>query len=188
MKNTNVFHKLTVQVDHVVEIRLCFATWNKIKLIAAMRNCSYSWVVRYALFRTIKRKNPHHFLEGGSSSAMRVKFNELHESANKKKFGSENKHRHRLCLYGDDELYLRIIAARMNCSMTHLVRMALENYLEKMYIRTSPLRHFGPPLGRFARSAWYWMGIKLFKVMEFPTMGKDPTYCSFRRYKKTDYW
>jgi len=60
MKNISTYRKLKIPIDNVLEIRLPALTWNKIKWIAACKNCSCSWVVRYAVFRMIKRVDQFH--------------------------------------------------------------------------------------------------------------------------------
>jgi len=187
MRNQSVFYNYPLQVDHVLEIRLCAETWNKIKLIAAMRNRSYSWVVRYATFRTIKRKDIQSFFQGNGSEKLARKFSELDEAAKKRKNSNSVKHRHKLCLYGEDELYIRVTAAQMGCTMTHLIRVALEYRLVEMLMKTSFLSRIGR-FGRFSRASWYWMGIKVYCVREFPNSSISSRYFEFKAYEKDEYW
>jgi len=188
MKINRDYKKNLERINSVVEIRLSPETWNKIKWVAIFRNRSYSWVVRYAVFRTIKRKHPSSFLAGSGSEEMYDKLMNCSNSANLNRFGSEKKHRHKLCLYGEDEFYLRMIAARMNWTMTHLVRISLEYQLNKMLLETSATGGFGLPKRRFSRSAWYWLGIKTFQGVEFHNKNKNQPSISFIKYPKDKYW
>ncbi len=156
-----------LQIHSVLEIRLCKETWKKIRQISCDRKKSYSWVVRYALFRAIKRKNPAEMFSRG-----------LHEKARNRRFEAALKHRHRLCLYGEDEIYIRLAAARLRCTMTHLVRMALEFYLERIISgKNYPRECF-----------WTRLGTKLFIGVEFHT--PSPSNLSFlmKPYPKTTYY
>jgi len=188
MRNKSVFNKYPVQIDSVLEIRLCPETWNKIKWIAAMRNRSYSWVVRYALFRTIKRKRFHDFIQGTGPTKLAEKFYQINKDTRRRKKESGEKHRHKLCLYGEDELYIRITAAQMGCTMTHLVRLALEYRLNEMLLKTSFLSRIGRPRGRFSKATWYWLGIKNFAGREFPNCTTYSKYFQFISYPKSEYW
>ena len=190
MQNFTTYHKNCEQVDSILEIRLCSDTWEKIKRVAMVREKSYSWVVRYALFRLIKRKNAQQY----TISLM----NRLHsmnnsgesnvEHINKKVRDRRNnnvpKHRHRLCLYGEDELFIRLTASSLRCTMTHLIRFALEKYLDSL-METS-LSKVG--FGRFHLAVWQWLGIKIHYGVELPTISIDKVYFTFQRYQKCDYW
>ncbi len=55
---------------------------------------------------------------------------EIHSKAVKMRHSSaDSHHRHMLCLYGDDERLLRFTALKLNMSVSHLIRFALEWFL-----------------------------------------------------------
>ncbi len=153
---------------HVLEIRLQENQWKRILRIAQARKKSRSWVVRYCLFRLIARPR----------GAGKIPF----ESG--RCFGvvaRKDMHRHRLCLYGDDELFIRTSAAVAGCTMTRLVRVALEQNLA--------LLERGLISGCvFFALAFFWHGIKLFKDVEFPIKTPEKTNLRFTRFQEKDYW
>jgi len=194
MRNTSIYFKNIEQVDFVLEIRLCTDTWEKIKIIAQARNKSYSWVVRYALFRLIKRKNAHEYCRSVAQSlrlkndadvsSFEYRFNQIYKKVLKRHNSKVSKHRHRLCLYGADEQFIRLTAALLGCTMTHLVRVALEKHLDSLVVATKS----GLPLSVYREAAWYWLGIKLHYGVEFPTISTSTMHYNLQRYEELDYW
>ena len=186
MKNKSVYRKLQIPVDHILEIRLPYLTWNKIKWVASNKNQSYSWVVRYAIFRMIKRSMQFHpdteVLEMRSKKIAR-----LHELVQKERVDCKKKHRHRLCLYGKDELFIRLSAARLGCTMTHLVRLALALYLDGLVNKFPFFRPSKDFFGRFSGPAWRCLGIKVFRGVKFPTLRPNQHF-EFKYYNSSDYW
>ena len=186
MKNNSVYRLLKVQVDYVLEIRLSSGSWNQIKRVAIARGLTHSWVVRYAVFRMIKRQNFYGYITGEGSPDMEEKFKMLNDRVKASRVGAAYKHRHKLCLYGEDELFIRLAAMQMRCTMTHLVRLALEYYLPRMVAK---IRMFGfTPLLRFSHTVTYWLGIKLYAGVKFPTKVIGQVHINFRRFEKADYW
>ncbi|MES0489359.1 MAG: hypothetical protein ABUK01_05160 [Leptospirales bacterium] len=184
-KSYGSYHKLGVYVDRILEIRLSPETWEKVKKIADAKKCSYSWVVRYCVFRLIKRKNPfmyitNHVLKQGKRKKW-LKYQTMNERA-KQQVGIDHLHRHKLCLYGTDELFIRITANMMYCTMSHLVRLALEWHLGELERLSS-----GKP-GKFHRLAFYWLGIKLFRGVVLPTLLPENVRLLLDRFQETEYW
>lgn len=164
MKNTSPPDPRSgVHPSHVLEIRLDRATWSRVVAAAQARGVTYSWVVRYCLFRFIKRSQPELYLGrrgafgGPSGGAL---------------------HRHRLCLYGSDELYIRQTAGLFNWTMTKLVRIALERNLGRLE----------GSMGRFSRASFYWLGIKIFADREFPFSSTKHTTLRYIRFPTSEYW
>ncbi len=198
MVNKQYFPNHPVPVDSIIEVRLCFDTWDKIKRISRREGVSFSWVVRYALFRMVNRKNINVWLGLPFNRAIIQGFSlndlyyELHQKTRLRRFDSVNKHRHRLCLYGEDELFIRLVAARLNCTMTHLVRLALERYLDSIlefgsWGRVS-LKRF-PGKNFSARESFrYWLGIKLYADVEFHTSLPPNQSLQFKPFKRDEYF
>ncbi len=177
MKHANSEYYSSFHIRSTLEIRLCPDTWRSIQHISIVRNCSYSWVVRYALFRFIKRRNCCQYFA-------LLKGNEAyHDLALKRRDNKSSKHRHHLCLYGEDELLIRLTAAQLRCSMTHLVRLSLEMYLFAM-LRAC----LGFHRSFFGRSFWFWLGIKVFIGVEFPTCQIQTKQFIFTRYRRGLYF
>ncbi|MES0491966.1 MAG: hypothetical protein ABUK01_18375 [Leptospirales bacterium] len=187
MKNKSVYRKLKVPVDYILEIRLGIGSWNQIKSVATARDLTCSWVVRYAVFRMIKRRNLQGYITGAGSLVMDKKFKLLNERVKANRAGSADKHRHKLCLYGEDEMFIRLAAMQMRCTMTHLVRLALEYYLPRMVSKIQTVGFL--PLGFFSRSSTYWLGIKLYAGVTIPgRRGIEQVHIKFRSFEKSDYW
>ncbi len=187
MRNDRIFREWLPQPSSILEIRLCSDTWEKIEKVAWARMRSRSWVVRYALFRLIKRKgfsyslgNPNRFSGG------RNPFYEINEKAWARRYQSNLKHRHRLCLYGEDELFIRLAAVSLGCSITHLVRVALEKYLDTMHVTRR--RAFGISGIRATAVFWFWLGIKMFAAVELPIKSTRIKCFHFIPFQKRDYF
>lgn len=177
-------------VEAVLEVRICPDLWEEVCRAAEMRGRSYSWVVRYCLFRLIKRKSAKAFIGFAGNPRRGIfcmapqRFSSYNEMAWARRGGS-NKHRHRLCLYGEDELYIRAVAASLRCTMTHLVRLALLRYLGSLF-RVEPLGRDG----RLPLSPWffYWLGIKLQYGVEIPALASEKVHFNFIRFTKSHYF
>lgn len=193
MLNNRSFRKSPVHVDSIIEVRLCGDTWEKVQKVSYIKNSSYSWVVRYAVFRLIRRRRPEVFMKGRSELSdgfdffpASEKFRLLNDRALRRRKGSSAKHRHKLCLYGEDELLIRLVAIKVMCSMTHLVRLALEWYLDSL-LNSALKRRYGRE--RFFHEAfWYWLGIKVQQAVEFPSLSLTSVKFNFKRYEKYDYF
>ncbi len=194
MFNRDWYQKTPVHVDFILEIRLSQEVWHKVVKLSRIRGTSYSWVVRYALFRFIKRKNIQNFsgitifppLDWRLPSR---RYERLNERVKMERPNAHLKHRHRLCLYGEDELFIRLAAARLRCTMTHLVRLALEIYLDQVLLQASRRPQKRRSLrNRGCDSFWYWLGIKLYADVEFPAYRPRKQYFSFIRFDKFDYF
>jgi len=184
-RNTNLLVKLGIHPDNILEIRVPAETWEKIARIAKSKKCSYSWVVRYSVFRLIKRKDPvryitNYILERGKRNKW-MKFQASHRRAEQQ---SQLKgfHRHKLCLYGEDELFIRMTAGLMCCTMTHLVRLALEWHLAELE------RLSTGGTSRFHQAAFYWLGIKLYGGVELPTSLPEHKALQLNRFHEKEYW
>ena len=113
-------------------------------------------------------------------------FSEVNKKAMDRRPRSSEKHRHRLCLYGEDELFIRLSAARLRCTMTHLVRIALEKYLDSLLMMTTRLP--GSKKIGYRDAVWYWLGIKVYYDVELPSIQSSKVCFQFLRYHKLDYW
>lgn len=177
MKYSGNIYKQSFRIRSVLEIRLCRETWSKVQYVSALSGCSYSWVVRYAVNRFIYRKNFHRYV------TRRADFQRLHDDAMARRPHADKKHRHRLCLYGRDEMNLRLSAVELGCTMTHLVRMALDAYLERVFQRS-----IRQGMGRVEEWFWFWLGIKLHLDVEFASWDTNCKHFNFTRYRKGLYF
>ncbi len=178
--------KLPIQASHVLEIRLSMQMWKRVVKIAEYKRKSYSWVVRYCVFRLIKRSEPARYIAGSvvwpGKRRLRQSFCDLMDQRAFMHKSADAIHRHRLCLYGNDELLIRMTAGMLNVTMTHLVRLALEWYLGSVEKR---INNGG---SRFHELAFYWLGIKCFAVVEFPNRHTDYADIRLMRVPEYAYW
>ncbi len=170
---------------NILEIRISAEIWQRIAKVAESKRKSYSWVVRYCIFRLI-RHHSRSYITGnivwrGKRYHRWVFCDLMNERALRQKQAAIL-HRHRLCLYGEDELYIRMTAGVLKITMTHLARLALEWHLSSLE------RGIGSSFSRFRERAFYWLGIKLFRDVEFPTRSSDYLHIRFRRMPDHEYW
>ena len=112
----------------------------------------------------------------------------LNELVRSERVDSVKKHRHRLCLYGEDELFIRLSAVKFGCTMTHLVRLALALYLDGLVSKFPFFRPSRDFRGRFSGAAWRCLGIKIYHGVRFHTMPPRRQHFEFTYYKSSDYW
>lgn len=161
---------------------MCDDMWRRVVDLAEVSGRSYSWVVRYAVFRLIRRKSRQGHLGYVGNPAFReclgnvLTPHPLNRGVWGRRAGSAAKHRHRLCLYGEDELYIRLAAAQLGCSMTHLVRLAIEKYAMGTSLRVVNTPFF------------YWLGIKTVRVVELPTISFEKIHFEFKPYSRSSYY
>ncbi len=194
MINQSNWQKYSVPIDSIVEVRLCQETWSRIQLVARARNTTYSRVVRYSLFRLINRANVNRYLAYDLEYQLlnptaALHYDRIQRRARKKRIDHMNHHRHRLCLYGEDELFLRLTAARLRCTMSHLIRVGLELYLDKLVASTrlSAYKRFLYER-RTHRSFWFWLGFKLYIDVELPTCRPAKQHFKFKKFPKHAYF
>lgn len=162
------YKRSKVAIDNVLEIRVDNEVWKRIMLVSEAKKKSYSWVVRYCLFRLIKRNLPTKRAPSRNFPGMGATSTPLH--------------RHRLCLYGNDELYIRMTAALHKITMTSLVRWALLSHLSRLE-RT--LHRFD---GRFHELSLYWLGIKHYTDVDFHTVPLEPPRLRFTPFSRSAYF
>jgi hypothetical protein len=143
-----------------LEIKLDYKTWERVVKIAGKRKVSYSWVVRYVLFRLIKCKS-----------------NNIPDII--RNTSMEKIHRHKMCLYGKDELLIRMTAALWGCSMTRLVQIALIRNLWRLECETE---------GKFHRISFYWLGIKMYNGVKIHNKTPGNIYLQLTPFPKSAYW
>jgi len=131
MNSKNISSQSILDTSCTVEVRLQQEIWNRLKLVTQRRDTGYCDVVREALFRLIKRKNPEVYVnnkhvKSNSAEQGRDPYEKTHARS------SKNMHRFKLCLFEEDKVQLKLVAIRMQCSMSYLVRIALEKELAEL--------------------------------------------------------
>jgi len=174
------YWNIPVHPDNILEIRLNQEVWAKVVKVATMKQTTYSWVVRYCVFRLIQRKDPRRNMGNCISYSNSPKFDKL-DSITRQHPKTANLHRHKLCLYEEDEFFIRMSAALMNCTMSHLVRLCLQWNLDELE-RMSTVK------SNFHALAFYWLGIKLYEGVVLPTYRPEDKDFRLIRLKESEYW
>lgn len=116
-------------ITGVFEVLIPNEIWEK---LTKARNkhvkLTYSWIVRYALFKLLRRKN---FWQKFKT----IKLAKKDKTYSKSK---ENSHRFPLCLYGEDHKRLKVLSAELETSVSLLVRVAILWYLQEFSASTIP--------------------------------------------------
>ena len=107
------------------EVVLDHDTWFKIVKYAKVLGVTKSWVVRLCLKDFLKSEKVEH------NDSLFEAFEQV------KGTSYRNGHRHLLCLYGEDELKLRLVAARLRMNVSNLIRTALKLNLNPSLLDTT---------------------------------------------------
>jgi hypothetical protein len=142
MKCRKQFRGHKLPISNLWEVQLDDHIWAQLKRCAYGRNCSFSWITRYCVFRIVRRKHLK------LSTAME----KLSSDVKLKYRTAPRAHRHILCLYGEDEKLLRITAMELNMTVSHLIRFALYKYLPMVEKRDFPwwfIYYYGTRITRY---------------------------------------
>ena len=110
-------------ITSVWEVILDYSTWEKIVTAARLTNTTYSWVVRYCVLTVLEDPG---ILKSQDFRSV-------------KPCSRNSGHRHHLCLYGDDEKHLKLIAVQLNIPVSKIIRFALALLLAT-FIRKKPTK------------------------------------------------
>jgi len=156
------------EIKNIWEVRIDLLTWDKIIRAARFRKKTYSWIVRYCVFE-LARKKDLRWTKRLKDSHIRIK-NTV----------KSNQHRHMLCLYGADEIFLRNSALMLGITVTQLIRIALDVFLNRVLE------------GKTSKENLFKNGIKLFsKINAFRSMKKKNLAMVFHNYytfMPENYW
>lgn len=97
--------------------------WSRVKIAAECSNKTFSWVVRWCVFTALRDDKKSTFSESVT---------EFHHRRN---FGASkpgSHHRFQLCLYGEDQTFLKISAIELDVSLTSLILASIEQYLQQL--------------------------------------------------------
>ncbi|MDH5717133.1 MAG: hypothetical protein OEZ22_05800 [Spirochaetia bacterium] len=161
-------HWVKTEIKNIWEVHLDKSIWKKVKLAAKIHNKTYSWIVRYCVFKLANKKSLQWTNELLNIN-YKLKMNEI-----------QTKHRHMLCLYGDDEILLRNSALILGISISKLIRISIILYLEKFF------------QNKVNKKELFWYGIKLFsKIKKFRSLKNNLIAMDFHSHKKfliEEYW
>lgn len=111
-----------VKISNLWEVRVSAYLWRVLETIAKKRRCSYSTITRYCVFRLIEQQNLR-MTPLYMATLIEVRYDLQAPAA---------LHRHIVCLYGDDEVLLRMAAMRLGTSVSNVIRLALWLYLPRV--------------------------------------------------------
>ncbi|MCB1200709.1 MAG: hypothetical protein KDK41_08690 [Leptospiraceae bacterium] len=109
-----------VLVQNTWEVRIPQEKWESVKSASVIAGKSFSWVIRWCVFTALQKGNKDDFARAVV---------ECHNRRNSGASNSETHHRFQICLYGEDETWLKLSAIEMKCSVTSLVLAAVEIFL-----------------------------------------------------------
>ena len=110
--------KIIPPIQHVWEVKIHPEIWQKIAFFAQKNKVTYSWIVRFCIFSEI-------------SPANRVTLGGENHTVNNE-ISKKDYHRHKLCLYGEDEKLLRMSAMEKGITVSAYIRLCLDRYLANL--------------------------------------------------------
>lgn len=108
------------KVDNVWEVRVPNEIWSKVVRAAELENKTFSWIVRWCVFTALQAKNRKSFLAAVT---------EFRNRGNVNASNTETHHRCQLCLYGQDQTWLKLTSIELETSVTCLILSALTLFL-----------------------------------------------------------
>lgn len=114
------YHK--IPISNLWEVRLDGDIWQRVKRVANARGCTYSWIVRYCVFRLARKTH----------IVMRPAMENLSREIKRHYRYTQKLHRHMLCLYGEDEMLIRLAAMKLSVTLSHFIRLSLYWFLSKV--------------------------------------------------------
>ena len=108
-------------ISDIWEVQLQPKLWQKLQAEATRRKTTYSAITRYCVFRLAEKQNLRwNIVLCQAFESMRHSTQEV------------PKHRHMLCLYGEDVKLIRLAAMTLGISVTAFVRLCLWLYLPRI--------------------------------------------------------
>jgi len=168
MKCKKQLHWAKIEIKNVWEVHLDSSIWEKIVLAAEIHSKTYSWIVRYCVFQLTNQKK----------IIWTKRIMKIHDNYKNSEF--KNKHRHMLCLYGDDEVLLRNSALILGISVSQLIRISIALYLSRLLKK------------QVSKEDLFWYGIKLFSsISNFRSLKNNFIAMDFHSHKPfspNEYW
>ncbi|MDH5718687.1 MAG: hypothetical protein OEZ22_13765 [Spirochaetia bacterium] len=158
------------EIKSVWEVRIDSFVWNKIICAAKARKKTYSWIVRYCVFELTRVKK------------LRWTRNMLHIHEKLKCLTVKDKkqHRHMLCLYGDDEIFLRNSALMLGITVSKLIRLSIAMLIDRVLD------------GKTSEKNLFRRGIKFFAKINIFRSAKDSltamVFHSYKKFLEEEYW
>ncbi|HRP69571.1 MAG TPA: hypothetical protein PLY93_08570 [Turneriella sp.] len=111
--------KRSIKIMNILEVHLPPIQWERIVSLAVTRKKTFSTITRYCVLRLARKKN--------------LCWNPVLITAHSKAKGgvqiTDKVHRHVVCLYGEDEMLIRLAAMHLRITMSAFIRLSLELFL-----------------------------------------------------------
>ncbi|AFM14764.1 hypothetical protein Turpa_4131 [Turneriella parva DSM 21527] len=135
-------------INDIWEVHLSPRIWRRLVHLATARGCTYSTISRFCVFRLAEP-------ERLRNTAL---FRRLMPQIRGDMAVSKSRHRHMICLYGEDVVLLRLAAMRLNMTVSAFIRLALWLYLPRLAMENRSKRFIGP-LILFQLGTKRWMSV-----------------------------
>ncbi|HRP68953.1 MAG TPA: hypothetical protein PLY93_05420 [Turneriella sp.] len=129
-KQPQFLEKRPVKIANLIEVHLSVKQWARIVEIAAHRGKTFSLITRYCVLRLARKENLR-----WTPIAMRA-----HTKMKKEKQLVNEFHRHVVCLYGEDEMLIRLAALRLKITMSAFIRLSLQLFLNRLAMENHSYR------------------------------------------------
>lgn len=108
-------------ITGIVEVWLPCEIWQRMSVLRKKKpQLTFSWITRFVLFHMIRKKN---FFKNENFPKL------VEHDQNNIDLSLTSNHRHKLCLYGDDETFLKYLSLFLRVPMSALIRIALRSFL-----------------------------------------------------------
>ncbi|HRP70679.1 MAG TPA: hypothetical protein PLY93_14225 [Turneriella sp.] len=114
--------KRSVKITNIIEVHLPQQQWERIITLAVARKKTFSTMTRYCVLRLVRKVNLRW-------TPVLIK---AHGKAKREMQMGDSVHRHVMCLYGEDEMLIRLAVMRLSITMSAFIRLALELFLPRL--------------------------------------------------------
>lgn len=135
-------------ITDVWEIHLSPTLWLRVTELARHRGCTYSTITRFCVFRLAE---PERLRDVPLFARLKGQISRDAKHA-------PVRHRHMLCLYGEDVKLIRLAALELNLTVSAFIRLALWLFLPRLDLHT-PDRRFISRIQLFHLGTKRWLSI-----------------------------
>ncbi|MBV6494438.1 MAG: hypothetical protein LDLANPLL_02471 [Turneriella sp.] len=121
-KQPKFLEKRPVKIASIIEVHLTVRQWGHILKLARARKKTFSTITRYCVLRLSRKINLRW------TSVLLETYKNVKEEIQL----AEKEHRHVVCLYGEDEMLIRLAAMQLRITMSAFIRLALELFLKRL--------------------------------------------------------
>ncbi|MBV6493373.1 MAG: hypothetical protein LDLANPLL_01389 [Turneriella sp.] len=121
-KQPQFLEKRPIKIANILEVHVSLLQWKRVVTLAVLRKKTFSTITRYCVLRLAKKENLH----------WTARMVEVHSKVRKEIQATDGIHRHVMCLYGEDEMLVRLAAMQLKITMSAFIRLALELFLQQL--------------------------------------------------------